>query len=151
MASQDKRHSKNSTPLSAGYLLARVRKWFADLPDHRIGACSIPLVDALMSGLAVFGLKYPSLLRFDEHKEEKVIRHNLRTLYGVEKAPSDTQLRVILDGVRPEGIGLVFQELHRVAEEQGVFKCYEYLDGYHVVSIDGTGHFCSGAVSRAIA
>jgi hypothetical protein len=26
------------------------------------------LVDALMSGLAVFGLKYPSLLKFDEER-----------------------------------------------------------------------------------
>jgi hypothetical protein len=52
-----------------------------------------------MSGLAVFGLKYPSLLKFDEERHEGRVRHNLSRLYGVERAPCDTQLREILDPV----------------------------------------------------
>jgi len=42
-----------------------------------------------MSGLAVFGFKFPSLLSFEkEIGSEPMIRRNLRTLYGVKKAPS---------------------------------------------------------------
>jgi hypothetical protein len=63
------------------------------------------LADALMSGLAVFGLKYPSPLKFDEDQDEPIIRHNLRTLYGVGLAPCDTQLREIFDPVDPSAIG----------------------------------------------
>jgi hypothetical protein len=33
-----------------------------------------------MAGLAVWGLKYPSLLKFDEASREGVIRHHLKTL-----------------------------------------------------------------------
>ena len=33
-----------------------------------------------MSGLAVFGLKYPSLLKFDEQRNELTIRANLIVL-----------------------------------------------------------------------
>jgi hypothetical protein len=36
-----------------------------------------------MSGVAMFGLKFPSLLKFDEAKEELELKHNLRTLYQV--------------------------------------------------------------------
>ena len=36
-----------------------------------------------MSGVAVFGSKYWSLLDFDECKEEEVFRHNLKILYVV--------------------------------------------------------------------
>jgi hypothetical protein len=71
------------------------------------------LVDALMSGLAVFGLKYPSLLKFDEDQDEPIIRHNLKTLYGVGLAPCDTQLRDICDPVDPCAINPAFNLLHR--------------------------------------
>lgn len=53
---------------------------------------TISLVDCLMSGLAIFSLKFPSLLQFDKAKEEETIKHNLKSLYGVKKAPCDTQL-----------------------------------------------------------
>jgi hypothetical protein len=59
--------------------------------------------DCIMSGLAVFGFKMPSLLQFEKDKaSEPWIRRNLRTLYGVEKAPSDTCMRERLDVVSPE-------------------------------------------------
>ena len=43
-----------------------------------------------MSGVAVFGLKFPSLLEFDEGKKELELKHNLRKLYHLKQAPSDT-------------------------------------------------------------
>src|SRR3990172_7572629 len=86
-------HPRLRKALSAPGLLQTIRQSFAAVPDPRTERSEIPLGDALMAGLAVFGLKYPSLLKFDEASREGVIRHNLRTLYGVERAPCDTQLR----------------------------------------------------------
>ena len=77
--------------LSAEGLLREARRVFAqvpDAPDH-----DIPLVDYLMSGLALFGLKYPSLLQFEHDRQKATTRANLRTLYGVERAPCDTRFR----------------------------------------------------------
>jgi len=89
--------------LSAPALLKSVRQSFKTVKDHRqSGSVAIPLVDALMSGLAVFAMKHPSLLKFDEQRNEPVIRSNLRSLYGVEQAPCDTQLSDIADPVHPE-------------------------------------------------
>jgi hypothetical protein len=48
--------------LSAPGLLKTIRQSFEAILDHRTERSQIPLPDALMSGLAVFGLKYPSLL-----------------------------------------------------------------------------------------
>lgn len=107
----------------------------------------ISLTDALMSGLAVFGLKYPSLLQFEGDKSEPTLQHNLSTLYGVERAPCDTQMRVILDPVEPRQLDPAFTALHAAAARAGVLKDYEYLGGYHLISVDGSGQFCSGAVS----
>jgi hypothetical protein len=51
--------------LSAPGLLQTIRENFGQIADTREGG-EIPLVDALMSGVAVFGLKYPTLLKFDQ-------------------------------------------------------------------------------------
>jgi len=37
-----------------------------------------------MSGLAIFGLKYPSLLQFDKDKRIPTTEHNLKTLYDID-------------------------------------------------------------------
>jgi hypothetical protein len=137
----------SSSLLSAPSLLQCVRKEFSRIPEHRGGGEVYTIPDTLMSALAMFGLKYSSLLRFDEQKNEPAVRYNLETLYGVGLAPSDTQMRSIVDGVSPVHLESAFTALHRVAERQNVFKEYEYLGGYHLVPLDGTGHFCSGKVS----
>jgi len=140
----------NSNPLpksiygcSAKPLLTAVRTAFGAVPDHRGVAKVFTLVDSLMSGLAVFGLKYPSLLKFDEHNEEGIIKHNLKSLYGVEQTPCDTQLREILDPVDPKYLRSAFVALHEIVDRQSLLQKYEYLHGHVLVSLDGTGHFSS--------
>ena len=71
--------------LSASGLLSTIRQRFARIPDvHRRGG-QIPLIDGLMAGLAVFRLKCPSLLHFDQKRRDPIVEHNLRHLYGVER------------------------------------------------------------------
>jgi hypothetical protein len=66
--------------LPAPGLLATVRKSFRPIVDSRREGSPISLADALMSGLAVFSLKYPSLLQFDRQRDDPAEAHNLRTL-----------------------------------------------------------------------
>ena len=61
-------------------MLSEVRKAFNVIPEG-VTRYQIPLVDHLMSGLAMFGLKYSSLLQFDkDSRNDEATRHNLRTL-----------------------------------------------------------------------
>jgi hypothetical protein len=125
--------------LSTPGLLKAIRLSFATIPDPKSG-CPIPLVDALMSGLAVFGLKYPSLLKFDEaYQNEEVIRANLKSLYGVAHAPCDTQLRTRLDPIDPEPLRSAFAAVHRQLQRGKALEDYPYWEGHYLVSIDGTG------------
>jgi hypothetical protein len=132
--------------LSAPGLLQEIRRCFAAVPDPRGPRHDIALEDALMAGLAVFGLKYPSLLQFDEAAGEAVIRHNLRTLYGVVRAPCDTQLRKILDPLDPIQLRPAFRAVHRVLQRHKALEAYRYFDGHSLVSVDGTGQFASTAI-----
>lgn len=133
--------------LSAKNLLQALRKTFAKIPDHRSARPGFSLVDTIMSAAAVFGLKFPSLLKFDENRHEAHIRHNLGTLYGVEgQAPCDTQMRTILDPVEPEEIGKGFNTLHRILQRTGALKEYKTM-GALVILLDATGEYSSHNVS----
>ena len=116
--------------LSITGLLALVRKEFEQIKEHRIKTITYQLADVLMSALAMFGLKYPSLLRFEENRHEPTLRANLKNLYGVEHAPSDTPMREILDPVAPEGLRSAFRQIHRELPRQRVLDKYRYLEGY---------------------
>jgi hypothetical protein len=133
--------------LSAPGRWKALRSCFQKVADHRSGKSEIPLVDALMSGLAVFGLKYPSLLKFDEERHERTVRHNLSRLYGVERAPCDTQLREILDPVDPQQLRPAYKALFAKLQRGKGLAPYAYLGGYYLLSIEGTGMFCSSLIS----
>lgn len=142
-------HPRLRKHLSAPGLLKTIRQSFEAIPDHRSPRSPIALSDALMAGLAMFGLKYPSLLKFDEAYREGVIRANLKTLYGVERAPCDTQLRTILDPVDPHPLRPAFRAVHRHLQRHKALEAYQYLEGHYLLSIDGTGQFASSAIHCA--
>ena len=100
-----------------------------------------------MSGLAVFGLKYPSLLAYERQRQETATDKNLRDLYYVNKAPCDTYLRERLDPVDPKHLRSSFKKLFATFQRGKGLEQYEYLDGHVLLSGDGTGHFSSNKVS----
>ncbi len=128
--------------LSAPGLLEKVRKTFEQIADFRSGKLSYTLADVLMSALAVFGLKYPSLLQFDKNRHEQTIKNNLKKLDGVKEAPCDTQMRTILDPVEQTELRSTFVEIHHQIQRDKVLENYKYLGGY-LMSVDATGLFSS--------
>jgi hypothetical protein len=85
--------------LNADTLFAIIRKDMQRVSDHRVANVSIPLDDALMSAFAMFSLKDPSLLVFDNRRQDEP--ESLHGVYGVRMISSDTQMRTILDKILP--------------------------------------------------
>ena len=108
-------------------LLERVRRQFRKIPDYRLKNKSYSLQDILMSGLAVFSLKCPSLLDFDRKKNDDCIKNNLQTLFGINKVPCDTHLRSTLDNVEPKHIRPAVVALIQELQRQMVLEEYRYL------------------------
>lgn len=103
--------------------------------------------DCIMSGLAVFGFKMPSLLQFEKDKAEApIIRRNLRALYGVERAPSDTCMRERLDTIDPRQLRGTFKKIFSYLQRGKALDSYRILDGHYIISIDGTGQYSSEKV-----
>ena len=68
--------------LSADGVIKTVREGFKNIKEHRPMNVEIPLEDALMSAFAMFSLKDPSLLAFDERRQTS---ENLKRVYGIER------------------------------------------------------------------
>ena len=123
-------------------LLKNTRQVFEQIPDRQ-SASSISLADHLMSGLAIFGLKYPSLLQFDQERNVELTRSNLNSLYGIQQAPSDTYLRERLDEVDPRHLRKNYTQLLHVLQRGKGLEGLTYLDNHYLLSLDGTGYFSS--------
>ncbi|MBM3887045.1 transposase, partial [Candidatus Dependentiae bacterium] len=130
--------------LSARGLLTKVRSVFEKVKDKRNDnrgiKQSISTSDALMSAVAMFSLKCPSLLAFDQAIKDPTINHNLKSLYFVKQAPSDTYMRELLDEVAPSSIRGAFTGVFEAAQRGKLLSQYAFLDGFLLV-VDGTGFF----------
>lgn len=102
--------------------------------------------DCIMSGLAIFGLKFPSLLQFEEEKRKKVIGHNLKNLYHVNKIPSDTCLRERLDILSPNNLRRPFRTIFAFLQRGKMLDRYLYFGKYYLISLDGTGQYSSNKI-----
>lgn len=100
--------------------------------------------DCVMSGLAIFGFKCASLLQFETKKAtEPMIRRNLRTLYQVKKAPSDTCLRKRLDQVHHSQLRRPFKIIFAHLQRGKALEAFRAYENHYVVSVDGTGQYSS--------
>lgn len=136
--------------LSARTLLELTREEFKKINPRVLAKRRnkpIELVDCLMSGLAIFSLKFPSLLQFEEQtKQAGLIKKNLKTLYKIEQVPSDTYLRERLDEVNPAEIRKVFKKIFANVQRGKALEAYTYLNGHYLMPMDMTGFFSSSNV-----
>ena len=118
---------------------------FEKFKDSRGSNKSIKLRDALLSGFAVFSLKDPTLLLFNNKRPSR--KENLKNIYKIEDVPSDSGMRTILDEVQLSDFKGVFRGLVGLLRKAGIWKSYEYYRGHIICSIDGVHHYSSEKVS----
>ena len=128
---------KMRSHLNADALFALIREDLQRAPDHRAANASIPLDDALMSGFAMFSLKDPSLLAFDERRFEQP--ESLHGVFGVRVIPSDTQMRAILDEIIPTQLRKPFRTIFHQLQRGKALPKMTCLGGHLLMAIDGTG------------
>ena len=131
--------------LSADALYALLGEGFAKIPDHRQPTPPIPLRDALLSAFAMFSLKDPSLLAFDDRRSDA----NMKALFGIGQIPSDTQTREILDPLDPEHLRPLFADVFRQLQRGKALEPFEFYNGGYLLALDGTGYFSSQKIHCA--
>lgn len=127
--------------LNGDALIKTMHTGFDAIRDHRSGPVTHTLADSLMAGFAMFSLKDPSLLAFDERRFSGP--HNLMTIYAMGSIPCDTSMREILDGVDPNDLRPLFKEAFRQLQRGKVLEKYIFMDTGYLLNLDGTGYFSS--------
>jgi len=141
LETERKENLKLRQNLNADALYRTMRNGFGNIQDHRGANATISLTDSLMAGFAMFSLKDPSLLAFDERR--KIASHNLMTIYGMGSIPCDTSVREILDGVDPNDLRPLFKAAFRPLQRGKALETMVFMDGCYLLNLDGTGYFAS--------
>ena len=129
--------------LSADALISLLRKRFEAVPDgRRPGSITYSMADALAGAFAMFSLKQPSLLMFQNQKDQPAIKK----LYQLDQVPSDSTMREILDGAEIDQLNEAFADIFYELQRVGILKQFVVDDGRYAIAIDGTEYFSSDTI-----
>jgi hypothetical protein len=129
-------------------LLGLLRRSFEQIPDHRRDkSVAVTLTDVLMSGFAMFDLKDPSMLAFDDRRCHDA--DNLKRIFGIDQVACDSQMRVVLDRVDPKLLRPIFRSAAATIQRSKLFQQFAFYEGYYLLSLDGTGSYGSKKVKSA--
>lgn len=122
--------------INGNVFINHIRSCFERIPDHR--SCpEIPIEDALMSGFALFQLKFPSLLKFEEKRKKDY--SNFNRIFKIKRSPSDTRMREIIDPVETNYLRLPFKKIFSSLQNSKVLEGFKFYQDYVLISSDGTG------------
>jgi len=125
-------------------LLSYLKGEFNKFKDTRADNASYTMGDILQSGLAIFSLKDSSLLDYNSQIANR--GGNLKRIYKIEKNPSDTQMRTILDEVPSIQIERVKKRVLQKLKKHGLLDEFEYFKGWKLLLVDGIHHYSSKKV-----
>ena len=129
-------------------LLSILTDCIEDFPDPRKGMNSrYSMRDITLSAFSVFFTQSPSFLSYQRSMQQQKGSNNGRTIFGIEKLPTDVQIRNVLDGVVYRCLDPVFIGVVNFLRESNDLESYRVLANQLLVCMDGTEFFNSNALS----
>ena len=125
-------------------MLGFLRQSLEGVPEHRSGQnTQYSIAEAGLSAFSVFYMQSPSFLAHQRDMQRKDGRNNAQGLFGIERIPSDGQIRNLLDPVEPAQLREPFWEIYRHLDQGGYLDEYRGVDGTRLISLDGSQYFSS--------
>ena len=133
--------------LSFPALRKKMSRRFEEISDTRQpGKVDHTIHDCLMSAFAMMFFQDPSMLVFQRRIMDTTQINNLKTLFQVSSIPKDTQLRDVLDKLPSESIDVLCDDFLAALQRGKHLESYRVIDGYHLISIDGSQYFSSNKI-----
>lgn len=140
-------HPVEKLHLSARGLIKKARGIFKKVKEPLKGGQGkqkeISIADCLSSALAIFKLKFSSLLQFEDALTDEHIKQNIKNLFELENVPCDTYMRERLDEVNPQNLRPAFTRVFTALQRGKELEKFTFLDGKYLLLNDGTGFFSS--------
>ena len=128
-------------------LLSFLNKAIDDFPDIRSGAnTQYSMHDFAMSAFAVFFCQSPSFLAFQTLMQQTQGINNGETMFGIQKLPTDNQVRNMLDPVDPMLLRPVFASTLGYLQQHEVIDSFRSFADTLLIALDGTGYFYSESI-----
>lgn len=128
--------------------ISHLREVFGELADPRRGRNSrYALSDIVMAAFSMFFMQHPSFLSFQRSLHENTGKDNTRTLFEMEKIPTDNHIRQTLDGMDPDLFSKAFfYIIDRLAGMPNA-PIRNMLGGHTLIALDGSEYFCSKKIN----
>jgi hypothetical protein len=104
---------------------------------------NIEIADAGMAAFSLFFMQSASFLAHQRRMEHGRNGSNCKTLFGIEKIPTDNHIGDLLDPAPPELLGPCFEHTLEQMRQHGGMKDFERLGGRLLIAFDGSEYFCS--------
>ncbi len=129
-------------------LIQLLNKIAVHLPDFRKSSpnTKYAISDAMFAAFAVFFMQSPSFLASQRQMRRKKGKSNAKSLFELEEIPGDTQIRTLLDPIKPSFLYPLFLTIFHLLEKIGLLTCFEGYDGNYLFSMDGTRTISSQAI-----
>ena len=126
------------------HLVKRFREVVRAFPDRRTGTnTSYSMEDFGLSAFSVFFTQSASFLAYQRGMEKAKVQSNAQSLFGIQKIPTDNQIRQTLDPVPPQELFPVYDSVYRAFQEQGVLDSFKGVHETTLIALDGTWYFSS--------
>ena len=137
-------HRRGPKQLRFLTLLNRIDQAANQIDDSRQSAkVNYPLTCCYRSGFALFYVQDPSLLEFQRQFQKKIQSNNLRTVFGIDRIPSDTQLREVLDTHNYSPLLEVYSDYFSRLQRSKQLGRYQFYNNHYLVTLDGSEYFNS--------
>jgi hypothetical protein len=130
--------------LSLGSILEGIGSVFDEQQDSRKAErCTYRISDAGLAAFSVFFTQSSSFLEQQRDLQRRKGKSNALSVFGMEKIPTDPQIRNLLDPVRADDLAVVYRHLVQALEEVRVLQQFQVPGGYYLLAMDGTQYFSS--------
>ena len=125
-------------------LVGDLRKVLAAQFDRRKGKnLSYQMENFGVSAFAVFFTQSPSFLAHQKAMQQARGKNNAQSFFQIDKIPSDSQVRRMLDPVSPATLYPVYDRLYDTLREQGILQTFRGAQDSMFIALDGTWLFSS--------
>jgi hypothetical protein len=135
-------------PLSFETLMAYVNRAIGQIQDprQRSNATQYRLGDVILGAFSAFFMQCDSFLEHQRQLSSRCGQDNAQTLFGLNRVPTDAQIRNVMDRVGSNPFSDIFHWVYQALKREGVLNPYEWLDGHLLVTLDGTQYHSSDKI-----
>jgi len=135
---------KQSANLTFDEMVECLKSAICFFPDKRKGSNTrYSFEDVALGAFSLFFTQSPSFLTFQTAMQQSKGSNNARSLFGIEKIPSDGHIRDLMDEVQPSYVFPVFEYIIKYLKTKGFLDTFRSYNDNILCALYGVQYFSS--------